>query len=58
MRIIRIESCAECPHCKPHRGSFRGCADFSFRCSASDAQDIDNIQDIPGWCPLEIEYDE
>jgi DNA-directed RNA polymerase subunit RPC12/RpoP len=57
-RIIRIESCAECPHCKPRvmysqRDTEPVKRTIGYQCEARLKAYIADPATIPDWCPLE-----
>ena len=53
MRIIRIESCAECPHFNESFSSKGGWCE-----TKQTTGIVDNPDTIPDWCPLEKEEGE
>lgn len=48
-RSLRIQTCAECYHCRNYWSDFGN----DFRCTAVDRRPVESTGNIPDWCPLE-----
>ena len=49
MKLLPIDSCAECKHCRVNEKSFRLCV--------VKGLGVDVTKPIPRWCPLKEEED-
>lgn len=56
-RLIRIESCDQCPHSRAFPGEFPRCVaateDYHGATVSRRFRPADNYPEIPHWCPLE-----
>lgn len=53
-RIIRVETCGDCPHAIDYRGC--GKMPYKNKYGATKYWEFENpYPEIPDWCPLEVE---
>jgi hypothetical protein len=49
MKIIKVNSCKECPYCRMYAANSYYCR------NTANYRILDNRENLPVWCPLEDE---